>query len=156
MGMTITEHPISVLEYAQEVRIDAPREKVFDVITRQVGEWFTPRFIEGTTVVSEPWVGGRIYEDKGDGVGVLWDICTAYVPPSYASYESPWGFADGTATIVVTYQLSDGDDGGTIVRSKHKIIGYISEESRAGYEAHLSAPEMTLEKLLNDYMATLD
>lgn len=157
MGLTVTEHPISVLEFAQEVTIDAPREKVFDVVTQHVGEWFTSRFITGAKVVAEPWVGGRLYEDAGDGAGILWDICTGYVPPSYVSYESPWGFADGAATIVVTYNFAEADGGGkTTLKSKHKIIGSISEEARTGYEAHLTTPEMSLEKLLNDYIATLD
>lgn len=155
MGMTVTEKPISVLEYAQEIRIDAPRAKVFDVITARVGEWFTPRFVAGTKVIAEPWVGGRVYEDNGDGAGVLWDICTAYLPPDYVAYESPWGFADGSATIVVDYKLSD-DGAGTLVKARHKIIGFISDEARASYEAHIVAPEMNLETLLTAFIASLD
>lgn len=155
MGMTVKEHPISVLEYAQQVRIDAPRAKTFDVLTQRVGEWFTPRFIDGTTVVAEPWVGGRLYEDAGDGAGVLWDVCTAYIPPSYVAYESPWGFADGAATIVVSYSLEETEGDGTLITSKHKIIGAVTPEARASYEAHISAPGMSLEKLLGDFMATL-
>ena len=152
MSLTVTERPFSVLEFAQEVTLAQPREKVFDALTAQVGEWFTPRFIKGSTVVSEPWVGGRLYEDDGDGRGVLWDICTAYAPPSYVAYESPWGFADGAASIIVTYELTDTEDGGTLIHSKHKILGYISEESRHGYQTHLTGP-MSLQGLLDVYFA---
>jgi len=156
MGMTVTEYPMKVLEYAQEVTIDAPREKVFDVVTEQVGEWFTPRFLEGSRVVSEPWVGGRLYEDVGNGAGILWDICTAFLPGEYCAYESPWGFASGTATVVVSYSFADAPGGKTTVTSKHKIIGAMTDEMAASYERHVSAPDMSLEKLLNDYIASLD
>jgi len=152
MPIEVTEHPFSVLEFAQEVMLAQPREKVFDVLTAQIGDWFTPRFIAGSKVVAEPWPGGRLYEDNGNGTGVLWDVCTAYVPPSYVTYESPWGFGGGSATIIVTYKLTETDDGGTLVHSKHTILGYISEESREGYELHLEGP-MSLQSLLDGYFA---
>lgn len=153
MPVTVTEQPISVLEIAQEVEIAAPREKVFEVITSKQGEWFSPRFVKGTTVVAEPWVGGRVYEDIGDGAGVLWTMCTTYLPPSYVCYESPWGFSGGAATIVNDYELSEAE-AGTLVRSKHKIIGFISEEMRASYEHHTTG-DFGVAKLLTEYFATL-
>jgi uncharacterized protein YndB with AHSA1/START domain len=156
MSMTVNEYPMKVLEYVQEVTIDAPREKVFDIVTQHVGEWFTPRFLEGTKVVSEPWVGGRLYEDAGNGAGVLWDICTAFVPPEYVVYESPWGFAAGTATIVVSYRFAEASGGKTTLTSKHKIIGAMTDEMAASYQGHISTPEMAIDKLLNDYIATLE
>lgn len=153
MPVTVTDQPMSVLEIAQEVEIAAPRSKVFDVITSKQGEWFSPRFVKGTKVVAEPWVGGRVYEDVGEGAGVLWTMCTAYLPPSYVCYESPWGFAGGAATIVNDYELTE-TEGRTLVRSKHRIIGFISDEARASYEAHTTG-DMGIPKLLTDYFATL-
>jgi uncharacterized protein YndB with AHSA1/START domain len=152
MPIEVTEHPFSVLEFAQEVTLTQSRERVFDVLTAQIGEWFTPRFVSGSKVIAEPWAGGRIYEQNEDGTGVLWDVCTAYMPPSYVSYESPWGFAGGSATIIVTYKLTEADDGGTLINSKHRILGYTSDQSRKSYEQHMDGP-MGLQQLLDAYFA---
>src|SRR5688500_14554514 len=59
------------LDVATDVTIDAPPSRVWDAITR-MGGWWPHRFRAGSGVVLEPYVGGRFYEDWGDGAGALY------------------------------------------------------------------------------------
>lgn len=147
MTATITDRAFGMLEYVQEIHIEAPVARVFEAVTQEVGDWFPARFIEGSTVVCEPGAGGRIYEDGGDGRQILWDWCTAWFPNAYVAYQSTWGFAGGAAVILVEYWFEEAD-GGTTVRVKNRIVGDIPEGSREGYVAHM-AP---VSKWLKDYV----
>ena len=147
MTATITDRAFGVLEYVQEIHIEAPVARVFKGVTEEMGEWFPARFIEGSKVVVEPWVGGRIYEDGGDGRQILWDWCTAWFPNEYVAYQSTWGFANGAAVILVEYWFeADGD--ATKVKVKNRIVGDIPEQSREGYVAHMAPVSTWLKEYL--------
>jgi DNA-binding transcriptional ArsR family regulator len=125
-GMTTT------LDVEQEVVVAAPREKVFDALCR-MGEWWPHAFREGAAVHLEPRVGGRFWEDWGDGDGALYATVTGIRRPEVLTCSGPMGMRT-PVTGVFSMELEDRPDG-TLVRLSHHAVGPIDDETRAAYEA---------------------
>jgi DNA-binding transcriptional ArsR family regulator len=132
-GMAGTSAPAAsgTLDVEQEVVVAAPRERVFDAIGR-MGEWWPHRFREGSTVHLEPQVGGRFWEDWGDGDGALYAIVRQLQRPARIECSGPMGMA-GPVTSVFALELEERG-GGTLVRLSHRAIGQIDEQTQAAYE----------------------
>lgn len=118
------------LDIANEVTIAAPREKVFDALTR-MGQWWPHRFREGTRVVLEPFAGGRFYEEWGDGSGALYGIVTRLSRPDHIRVDGPMGMS-GPVVGVWAFDLED-EGGTTVVKYTHRGFGDIDDETRESY-----------------------
>lgn len=118
------------LDVANEVAVDAPPERVFDALLR-IGEWWPHRFRAGSAVVLEPFVGGRFYEDWGDGTGALYGTVGRLERPSRIAVSGPMGMA-GPVTAVWSMELTASDSGTTLALA-HRAFGDIDEETRRGY-----------------------
>ena len=127
-GMTTT----LALEVEQEVLVAAPREKVFDAVSR-MGEWWPHSFREGSAVQLEPRLGGRFWEDWGGGDGALYATVTQIQRPERLTCTGPMGMG-GPVTGVFSMELDERPDG-TLVRLSHHAVGPIDDETRAGYES---------------------
>jgi DNA-binding transcriptional ArsR family regulator/uncharacterized protein YndB with AHSA1/START domain len=120
------------LDVANEVRIAAPREQVFDAVLR-MGEWWPHRFRDGSGVVVEPRVGGRFYEDWAGEEGALYGTVTTLSRPSTFVVTGPMGMG-GPVVGVFAFELAeDGDE--TVLSCTHRAFGDIDEETRQGYTA---------------------
>src|SRR5918992_249222 len=123
---------LGVLEDAGlEVVVAAPRDKVFDALCR-MGEWWPHAFREGAAVHLEPRVGGRFWEDWGDGDGALYATVTGIRRPDLLTCTGPMGMRT-PVTAVWSMELSERD-GGTLVRLSHHAVGPIDDETRAAYQ----------------------
>jgi DNA-binding transcriptional ArsR family regulator/uncharacterized protein YndB with AHSA1/START domain len=132
-SMSSTSAPVTsgALDVEQEVVVAAPRERVFDALCR-MGEWWPHAFREGATVHLEPRVGGRFWEDWGDGDGALYATVTGIRRPERLACSGPMGM-QGPVSGVVAMDLEERP-GGTLVRLSHQVVGPIDEETRAAYE----------------------
>ena len=120
------------LDVAGDVTIDAPRERVWDAVTG-MGAWWPHRFKDGSTVGFEPVVGGRFYEDWGDGGGALYGTVVKISAPAHLTVSGPMGMG---GPVVGVWSLDLDEDGGrTVLRYAHRAFGDIDEETRAGYTA---------------------
>jgi DNA-binding transcriptional ArsR family regulator/uncharacterized protein YndB with AHSA1/START domain len=124
-GMTTT------LEVEQEVVVAAPRDKVFDALCR-MGDWWPHAFREGAAVHLEPRVGGRFWEDWGDGDGALYATVTGIRRPERLTCTGPMGMRT-PVTGVFSMELEERPDG-TLVRLSHHAVGPIDEQTRSAYE----------------------
>jgi uncharacterized protein YndB with AHSA1/START domain len=120
------------LDVANEVTIDAPREKVYDALLR-IGEWWPHRFRADSSVVLEPSVGGRFYEDWGSGGGALYGTVLKLSRPDTVVVSGQMGMAGPVAAVWSMTLTSSGS--GTLLALAHKAFGDIDEETRAGYTA---------------------
>jgi DNA-binding transcriptional ArsR family regulator/uncharacterized protein YndB with AHSA1/START domain len=121
---------IRTVQLAFELRISAPAERVFEVMTQRTQDWF-PHSYGGDRVraiVLEPRVGGQHYEDWGDGRGHLYGQVTAYDPP--ARWSTRGRLMPGT-TLDTEYELTE-QDGITTVRVTKVAVGPMSGEDAAG------------------------
>jgi DNA-binding transcriptional ArsR family regulator len=119
------------LEVEQEVVVAAPRERVFDALCR-MGEWWPHTFREGATVRMEPRVGGRFWEDWGDGDGALYATVTGIRRPEELTCSGPMGMRV-PVTGVFRMELEERP-GATLVRLSHHAVGPIDDDTRAAYE----------------------
>ena len=122
-----------VLRVEQEVRIKGSPERVFEALTTGIGEWWPHRFRADARVVLEPRVGGRFFEDWGDGRGALFAEVTFVDPPVKLCTRGPMGMR-GAASTVKWYTL-ERDGSGTIVKVSLHAWGDISDEVAASYTA---------------------
>ena len=97
------------LEIRREVRIDAPREHVFDTLL-QVADWWPHRLRKDSAVSLEPWVGGRFMEDWGGEAGALYGFVTFIERPSTLVVSRPMGLR-GAAASAWTIELDNASPG---------------------------------------------
>ena len=120
---------VRTLEVEHELAVAAPREKVFDALTR-MGEWWPHRFREGSSVHLEPSVGGRFWEEWPEG-GALYATVTDVLRPERLRCAGPMGMG-GPVSGLFAMELEERPDG-TLVRLSHRAFGDIDEETQEAY-----------------------
>ena len=82
-AMSLTAPTLSAYELRLEIPIKASRAKVWRALIADIGRWWPAHFysVSGAkNFVIEPHVGGRVYEDRGDGMGGLWATVVLFQP----------------------------------------------------------------------------
>jgi DNA-binding transcriptional ArsR family regulator/uncharacterized protein YndB with AHSA1/START domain len=140
---------VSSFHLEQEVTIRAPRARVFDALTRDVGQWWAFRLTRDakSTLVLEPRVGGRFFEDMGDGEGALWGTVTYIKRPEVLRLTGPLGMMKEPIIGVYTYELSDAADGATLLKLTHRVAGQPGPKAEESYRGGWG-------KLLGQYLKT--
>jgi len=125
-----------VAEVVAEARVAAPPARVWRAIAEEIGRWWPAGFLSSTEakrMVLEPRVGGRVYEDRGDGdaSGLLWYTVIGLEPGREIRLSGEltpdWG---GPARLSTRWTLKpDGD--GTLVRLEEVISGRFAPETPA-------------------------
>lgn len=119
-----------------DVPISAAPEAVFDALTGDVSAWWGRPYVhsdEARAILVEPKVGGRCWEDWGNGEGALYATVIALSRAKELKLAGPFGMG-GLCHSVVTYTL-EAKEGRTILKVSHVAAGEIDEESRAQYAA---------------------
>lgn len=117
-----------------ELRFRATPERVFRALTEDTLEWFPFTYGEDRVkaVVVEPHVGGRHYEDWGDGAGHLYGHVTVYDAPH--RFATRGRVMPGTI-LDSSYEVSeDGDD--TVVAMTKVAFGPMTEEEADGIRTY--------------------
>lgn len=121
-----------------EVEMAAPPDRVWRALVEEMGIWWPRSFYAGKDTkafVLEPRVGGRVYEDWGDGAGLLWFTVVSLDPPralELAGHLFPaYG---GPATSLVRIELSEGR-GKTLLRLTDAIHGHLAADTDAKLDA---------------------
>lgn len=116
--------------------IGARPARVFEALTGEIGSWWTHAFKKGRAVRFEPKVGGRFYEDWGDGAGALYATVTYLDPPSRLRLMGPMGLS-GAVACGMEFTLEE-DGGKTRLTLVHDIMGTIPpgevESYRSGWK----------------------
>jgi DNA-binding transcriptional ArsR family regulator len=132
--MPDTIEQIRTVRLAYDLRIAAPVQRVFEVMTRQSLDW-NPHTYGGDRVrrvVLEAMVGGRHYEDWGDAAGYLYGQVTVYDPPVR------WATRGRLLTGVILdseYELTE-EPGAVRLHVTKIAVGPMNEEEAAGVTGH--------------------
>ncbi len=129
--------PIGWTHVEVEVSIARPPEAVWTSLTEEIGAWWLEGFYAGTNPKGfrlEPELGGRMYEDWGDGNGLVWYTVLGIEPPKslFLSGQITEDFGGPASTCVRVLLEPDGD--GTRVRLTDDLCGRVTEESAGKIE----------------------
>jgi DNA-binding transcriptional ArsR family regulator len=135
LGVATVIDELRTVRLESELRFRATPERVFRALTEEVREWF-PHTYGGErvrAVVIEPQVGGRHYEDWGDGTGHLYGHVTVYDPPARLGLRGR--IMPGTI-LDTTYELEDGGDDTVVLRMSKVATGPMTEEEAASVRTY--------------------
>ncbi len=129
--------PITEFRIAQDVVIDAPREKVWEALTSEIDRWWSKRLhhtVGESTLSLEPRLGGSFIERWGDHEGALWGTVIFIKKPEMLRLSGPLGMIEAPVMSVYSYELQDHGDG-TLLNLLHHACGPIKPQWHAGYSA---------------------
>ncbi|HET6781859.1 MAG TPA: SRPBCC domain-containing protein [bacterium] len=126
--------PLNAVSIETEVKIEAAPERVFDALVTDISSWWGPAHTfsqEARDVVLEPRLGGRFYEDWGEGEGVLYATVTRIKRPVELGFTGPLGMRGAVVGRVMITLERQGTT--TVVRLSHRVVGDVTEENRQSY-----------------------
>jgi DNA-binding transcriptional ArsR family regulator/uncharacterized protein YndB with AHSA1/START domain len=131
--------PFRSLDIKLQVQIARTPDVVWRSLTAGVGEWWPKAFYVGTAprkFAIEPRVGGRVYEDWGDGEGVLFATVVMFEENTVLQWAGDMSVEyGGPARSVTSFRLKPTADGrGTIVTFRDTPFGLLSDDAMKGLE----------------------
>jgi uncharacterized protein YndB with AHSA1/START domain len=124
--------PGGAIQVELELRIESPLEEVWQALVHDAGSWWHKDFFvtkEPEAFVLEPRLGGKVYEDCGDGTGFVWFTVEGIQPPDYlylvGHVRPPYG---GPCTSLVEVRLSAEADSATRLMISDTVHGYVSDK----------------------------
>lgn len=131
---TAAPSSVGFLHIEQEIRIEASPSRVFEALTNNVSAWWGAPYLisdEAKSLVMEPNIGGRFYEDWGNGAGTLWGLVTSIKQDEWIEVRGSMAMS-GVVTGVLRFEL-EAQGIATLVKLSHRAIGEVNEELQAGY-----------------------
>src|SRR5262245_42210958 len=128
-AMPTTTDQVRTVRIECELRFRASPQRVFDVLTREVRSWF-PYSYGGErvrAVILEREIGGRYYEDWGDGAGHLYGHVTAIDPPHRLTLRG----RVMQATILDTAYEIEADGAECVLRVSKVAVAPMTEDEAA-------------------------
>ena len=122
----MNEATFRVVKIESEIKLDANPERVFAALTTEMDAWWPFRFKPHGRVVFEPRVGGRMYEDWGEGQGAIYGTCVHYEPPLKVGSFGDGSMNQGFSSINWEDIIPDGD--GCIYRKSNTMWGHVPTE----------------------------
>src|SRR5262245_43751271 len=123
-AMTTTAPVSPFVRVELEIRIDAPRERVWKALIEDTTLWWPRSFYTGPAkgFHIEPRLGGRVYEDWGNQTGVVWYTVFAINPNTSIDLHGAMGVPYGPAFTLLHLELeSDGTE--TILKLSDSTLG---------------------------------
>jgi len=124
---------VRAIQVDLEVVIHATPDRVWKGLTEEINSWWPKEFYatrSGTRFVFEARVGGRVFEDGGNGTGGIWYTVGFFEPHHsmhlYGHLAPPWG---GPATSLVHITLKKSGNEGTLFRLSDSVFGKLDDKS---------------------------
>lgn len=115
-----------IVKIETEIRLEAPQERVFAALTTEMDAWWPFRFCPDGRLVLEACVGGRCYEDWGNGQGAFHGTVVWYEPPHKIVATGPSAMGKGVSAFDVQSVVPDGD--GSIYRKSLTLWGAVTDD----------------------------
>jgi DNA-binding transcriptional ArsR family regulator len=119
-----------VVRIEAELPLKTTQDTVFRALTVSLDDWWPLRSREDAKVVTEPGVGGRMYEDWGDGAGLLYGQWLVYDPPYRSVLMGTTWMHDNVFNTRNTDLIEQTDDG-VVYKKSYVLWGMISEDVEA-------------------------
>ena len=141
------ESSFRLVKIEQEMRINAPREKVFAALTSNLNDWWPHRFKPDSEVYCEPRVGGTSGEIFLGGGGAIYGEIVYLDPPHKLAQSGASALAKGMNAFGVDTLEEEGE--GTRYKKELNFWGVVPEDMVKMYEMGLRA---IMEKALIGYL----
>lgn len=131
----VEEREVNIMEQSKAIKLDsfqieqdiviqAKKETVFKALTEGIGSWWHFRVgVKGTKLIFEPQLGGRFYEDWGNGEGALWGNVTFFKRNEEIRMNGLLGMS-GAVNSSYSYKLIEDRDK-TILQLSHQAVGIL-------------------------------
>ncbi len=118
-----------LLDVRTDVVLETARRRVFDALLH-ISAWWPHRVRRGTSIVMEPRVGGRFFENCDDGCGILLGHVVQLIMPVDLAIQGSFGFA---SPIIATWsvKLDAENHRRTVLHGRFEAFGVIDDEDRA-------------------------
>jgi DNA-binding transcriptional ArsR family regulator/uncharacterized protein YndB with AHSA1/START domain len=133
---TITAPALKEIHIEQAIVIKARPALVFAALTNEISTWWRAPYFhrqDAQGIVLEPHLGGRLYEEWGDGEGLLLAIVSTIKRPYELRLSGSMGMP-GPVSGVIAFQLEEKAEG-TLLKLSHHAFGEIDEQAQANYSA---------------------
>lgn len=121
------DHEYRHIKIEMEMRIAAPREKVFRAFTDDYDSWWPHRYKPDSKCSVDARPGGYIYEHFPNGGGAITGTIVYIDFPHKLVGSGPSSLARGASSYSVQTLEEDGE-GGTIFKRSMELWGSVSEE----------------------------
>lgn len=132
MSHTSQSPSLTSHQYELEIAIDAPKEKVWEALTKEINSWWLPDFHmvgEDSELQLNPVAGGKLVETKADGSSLLWytvQMCDTGKSLHLAGFIFPqWG-GPGTSLLHLSLESTET---GTLFKVQDSQFGAIQASS---------------------------
>jgi hypothetical protein len=119
----------SSLDLRTDLTLPTGRRRVFDALLH-IGSWWPHRVHGGASIVLEPRVGGRFFENCDDGNGVLLGQVARMIMPSDFAIEGSFGI-DAPVTALWRVRLESIGHQQTALIGELAAFGAIDDKRRA-------------------------
>jgi uncharacterized protein YndB with AHSA1/START domain len=141
---TSTEPALGSFHIQLEKQFSVSPARLFEALCGEIDSWWFGCSHEGATMQIEPFVGGRFFEDAGEGKGVLWGHVADYVPGEKLILIGPIGVRKPCHSVV-TFELEEAS-GGCVLKFRHRGAGLIDAEYGKDFEGGWNELFESLEK----------
>jgi DNA-binding transcriptional ArsR family regulator len=143
-----TEKEVDSFHIEQEIVIGANKEIVYNALTKDINSWWKFRLgEESSTLIFEPHLTGRFYEDWGNGEGALWGTVIYLKENEEIRLNGLLGMS-GAVNSFYSYKLS-GENNKTILKLSHQVTGILEPQWE---EAHRHGWNELLAVHLKNYL----
>jgi hypothetical protein len=138
-----------VLDAAWELFLQAPVETVWQKLVLEVDGWWAHCYKPGSTVLIEPFPGGRFWERFPDGVnGGVYAHVVYCEPPYVLKCVGQWAMP-GIGMSSGVWRLA-AEDGGTLLKSTGQMLGLLDvnllRERKGGSAGLIAALEKWVQR----------
>ena len=114
-----------------EVAIEAPPAKVQKAVVEGFGEWMvSPQDGKTMSLRIEPFVGGRVFRDLGQGNGHLWAHISV-LKPGLIEMVGPFANTEPCYNLI-RFRFADAGEGRTKLTFSHQASGSVTNEMLEG------------------------
>jgi DNA-binding transcriptional ArsR family regulator len=131
----MSDRTFRMVQFENAIEIAAPRERVWQAFLFEQANWYPYTYGEGRvrSIVLEPFVGGRCFEDWGDAAGQLYSFVWHYDPPERICLR---GFLANGVNLENWFSLHDNGDATTRVEQALTATGALNDDDAAGIRQH--------------------
>lgn len=128
-----------IVSVALDVPISASLDRVWKALIQDLSLWWRKDFHTSPRtkrMVLEPSVGGRLYEDFGNGEGVLWYTVVSIDRRKRLLLEGRlFPEYGGPATSLVDISAAETSAGGTLLKLTDSLVGRVGPNSAASFRS---------------------